>query len=69
MYNLIKKINDNFNLASTKLTSARIERKIKVYKYQTEFIKDDFYKIGFNNQYPDQVIESIYFDDQYLNSH
>ena len=67
MYNLIKKINDNFNLTSTRLTSTRIERKIKVYKYQTEFIKDNFYKIGFNNQYPDQFIESIYFDDQYLN--
>ena len=62
MYQLIKKIKNKYSL-----NGSRIERKIKININQINLFKDYFYTLGFFKKYPDQTVESIYFDDKNLN--
>ena len=62
MFDLIKKVDNRY-----KLLNSRFERKIKINKNNLIFYKNFFLKSCFTKQYPDQIIESVYFDDSDLN--
>ena len=57
----IQKIFNTFN----NWQNHRIERKIKIPKYLSEFLQFEFLRNGFFKQYDDKTINSIYFDDKY----
>lgn len=61
MFNLIDKIEKKYEFIKP-----RIERKVKVNNHNLILFKNYFYNIGFVKQFPDQVIESVYFDDSNL---
>ena len=61
MEKVIQRIFDKFDNSQ----SHRIERKIKIPKYLSEFFKFEFLRNGFFKQYDDKIINSIYFDDKY----
>ena len=62
MFDLIKKLENNY-----KIYNSRFERKVKINKNNLVFFKNHFFKSSFVKQFPDQTIESIYFDDRNLN--
>ncbi len=62
MFNLIKEVENRF-----KLLNSRYERKVKINKNNLIFYKNFFLKSCFSKQFPDQIIESVYFDDGDLN--
>ena len=62
MFNLIKEVENRF-----KLLNSRYERKVKINKNNLIFYKNLFLKSCFSKQFPDQIIESVYFDDGDLN--
>ena len=51
----------------SKPSSLRIERKVKIPQYLSQLLKFEFLRLGFFTQYPNKIIESIYFDDEKLN--
>ena len=61
MYKLIKNIEKSLSLGNP-----RLERKIKVNKYQIDIFKNYFFGIGFYKKYPDKQVNSIYFDNENL---
>lgn len=61
MEKVIQTIFDKFDNSQ----SHRIERKIKIPKYLSEFLRFEFLRNGFIKQYDDKIINSIYFDDKY----
>ncbi len=58
MFDLIKKIENRFTLIRP-----RIERKIKINRHNLLFYKVFFKRSCFYKQFPDQIVESTYFDD------
>ena len=61
MEKVIQTIFDEFDNSQ----NHRIERKIKIPKYLSEFLQFEFLRNGFIKQYDDKIINSIYFDDKY----
>jgi len=56
MFDLIKKVENRY-----KLINSRFERKVKINKNNLIFYKNFFHKSCFTKQYPDQIIESVFF--------
>tara|TARA_Y100000816_G_scaffold258388_1_gene213198 strand:+ start:1351 stop:2019 length:669 start_codon:yes stop_codon:yes gene_type:complete len=61
VFDLIKKIEKK-----CRIVKPRLERKVKISKNSLVFYRNFFKKYNFYKQFPDQIVQSIYFDDYNL---